>query len=275
MKIQIQKELMIFLKISLIILIVAGCSRYDYSIHKPKVRYKPSYSALSKILNENRGKRYCWAEEGPRAFDCSGLTYYAYGSMGIEIPRVAYKQFQKGTPIPKDQLQYGDLVFFDTKKHFTGTPTHVGIYIGNGMFEHASQAKGKVTISSLNSPYFKRRYLGARRYLFVKNNYIAKTYPTKKFNPISSTKSYTSSSYKKSNIKRNYYIDMGEASKVPISKLQQLVLAGFNYRVVYSRVDGSLKKRVLIGPFPSLKDAKRALQAKKRIFGKDVLIVKV
>ncbi len=145
-------------------LILSGCaSKYDYTIHKPKVLYKPSLSALDKLNRRNLGKRYVWAEEGPYCFDCSGLTYFTYGTMGIEIPRVAREQFRVGTPVPKSQLKKGDLVFFDTGKYFTGRVTHVGIYIGNGKFEHASTSKRGVVISSLNNPYYKRRYLGARR----------------------------------------------------------------------------------------------------------------
>ncbi len=161
------------------LLLIAGiffsaCSikhHYDYTIHKPKVLYKPSLSALEKLNRRNLGKRYVWAEEGPYCFDCSGLTYYTYGSMGITIPRVAREQYKVGIPVSKDELQKGDLVFFDTGKYFTGRATHVGIYIGNGKFEHASTTKGRVVISSLNSPYFSRRYLGARRIYQFQNSY--------------------------------------------------------------------------------------------------------
>ena len=158
---------MIYLKISAFLValfIFSGCSRYDYTIHKPKVLYKPSVKALDKINRRNLGKRYVWAEEGPYCYDCSGLTYFTYGTMGIEIPRVAREQFKKGIPVSKSELQKGDLVFFDTSKYFRGKVTHVGIYLGNGKFEHASSSKKRVVISSLNNPYYKRRYLGARRY---------------------------------------------------------------------------------------------------------------
>jgi len=144
-------------------LLISGCgSSYDYSIHKPKVRYKPSLKSLDRLNKINMGKRYVWAEEGPYCFDCSGFTYFTYGSMGIELPRVAKEQFKKGTPISKSELQKGDLVFFGNKR--TGVATHVGIYIGNGKFEHASTAKKRVVVSSLNKPYYKKHYLGARRY---------------------------------------------------------------------------------------------------------------
>jgi len=177
---------MTYLKISFLAFLsiyLIGCSRYDYTVHKPKVIYKPSLKALDKLNKRNLGKRYIWAEEGPYCFDCSGLTYFTYGSMGIEIPRVAREQFRKGIPISKDELKKGDLVFFDTSRYFTGKVTHVGIYLGNGKFEHASSSKKRVIVSSLNNPYFKRRYLGARR-VYNFNNFEFKT-PTNKM-PINS-----------------------------------------------------------------------------------------
>jgi hypothetical protein len=166
---------MTYLKISLIAIlafIISGCAtgKYDYTIHKPRVLYKPSLKALDKLNRRNLGKKYVWAEEGPYCYDCSGLTYFTYGSMGIEIPRVAREQFKYGTPVAKSELKKGDLVFFDTGRYFTGKVTHVGIYLGNGKFEHASSSKKRVIISSLNNPYYMRRYLGARR-VYSFNNY--------------------------------------------------------------------------------------------------------
>ncbi len=88
--------------------------------------------------------------------------------MGIKLPRVARDQFKKGIPISKSELQKRDLVFFGNRSR--GVATHVGIYIGNGKFEHASTAKKRVVVSSLNKPYYKKHYLGARRYYNFYNN---------------------------------------------------------------------------------------------------------
>ncbi|WP_200335682.1 C40 family peptidase [Thiocystis violacea] len=150
-----------------LVLMVAGCAtKYDYTIHKPKVVYQePSQQALSKSLRKTLGKKYVWAEEGPKAFDCSGLTYYSFGRMNLEIPRVSRDQAKEGVEVPLDALQYGDLVFFDTGEHFTGTVTHVGVYIGDEKFQHASSRNGRVMISSLNDSDYATRLLMARRYL--------------------------------------------------------------------------------------------------------------
>ncbi len=95
----------------------------------------------------------------PRAFDCSGYTMSVYASHGIKLPRTADVQFNVGQPVPRGQEQPGDLVFFET---YLPGPSHVGIYLGNGQFIHASSSRG-VTITPLNGYYFGPRYLGAKR----------------------------------------------------------------------------------------------------------------
>jgi cell wall-associated NlpC family hydrolase len=85
--------------------------------------------------------------------------------MNLEIPRVSRDQAKGGLEVPRHALQYGDLVFFDTRENFTGTVTHVGVYIGDGQFQHASLSNGKVLISSLNDSDYARRFITARRYL--------------------------------------------------------------------------------------------------------------
>jgi cell wall-associated NlpC family hydrolase len=80
-------------------------------------------------------------------------------ALNKKLPRSALEQYHSGTPVPKTSLQFGDLVFFNT----TGArPSHVGIYIEDDLFVHASVVSG-VTISSLESTYYKNRFVGARR----------------------------------------------------------------------------------------------------------------
>lgn len=149
------------------VLVVAGCAttKYDYTIHKPKVVYQqPSKHALSKSLRKTLGKKYVWAEEGPKAFDCSGLTYYSFGRMNLEIPRVSRDQAKAGVEVPRNALQYGDLVFFDTSDNFAGTVNHVGVYVGDARFQHASSRSGGVVVSSLHDSPYSEGYITARRF---------------------------------------------------------------------------------------------------------------
>ncbi len=138
----------------------------NYGIKKPKVVYKANRKNLGKMVKKLNGSPYVWAEEGPKNFDCSGYTYYMYGSMGIELPRVARAQAKVGRYIKPTELQYGDLIFFDTTKKRNGKITHVGMYLGDGWFTHASTTEYEVVYSNLRtSKYYKKRLRICRRYL--------------------------------------------------------------------------------------------------------------
>jgi len=116
------------------------------------------------LAKQKLGKRYVWGATGQRnTFDCSGFTTYVCQKNGIKLPRRAIQQSKVGKPVKRSELKPGDLVFFDTSKHRRGYVNHVGIYIGNGKFIHASSAKKKVIITSLNKPFYSQRFKGARR----------------------------------------------------------------------------------------------------------------
>ena len=107
------------------------------------------------------GRPYVWGAEGPGAFDCSGLTQYAYRKVGMELPRRAIHQSQIGFPAGR-RLQRGDLLFFasDSRRSLV---THVGIYAGGGMMIDASQRHGRVRRDTLNQAYWAERFMFARR----------------------------------------------------------------------------------------------------------------
>ena len=108
------------------------------------------------------GVPYLWGGTSPKGFDCSGLVQYAFKAHGINLPRTSKEQWTVGKQISKSQLQPGDLVFF-ANTYTTGV-SHVGIYVGDNQFIHASSSKG-VMISSLSNSYWAAHYHGCRRVL--------------------------------------------------------------------------------------------------------------
>ncbi len=107
------------------------------------------------------GVPYVFGGTSPYGFDCSGYVQYVFAKSGISLPRTADVQYEVGTPISTTDLVTGDLVFFST---YTYGASHVGIYVGDGQFIHASSSRG-VTIDSLGSSYWSSHYIGARRIL--------------------------------------------------------------------------------------------------------------
>ena len=107
------------------------------------------------------GVPYVFGGTSPYGFDCSGYVQFVFAQAGISLPRTADAQYEVGTPISTADLIPGDAVFFTT---YTYGASHVGIYIGEGNFIHASSSRG-VTISSLSSSYYSTHYIGARRML--------------------------------------------------------------------------------------------------------------
>ncbi len=138
----------------------------NYDIIKPEKTCSPNRNNIQELLYSYLGKPYVWAEEGPYAFDCSGLTYNIYGSMGIEIPRVAREQAKMGKQVKFQNLYYGDLIFFGSPNKRSKTINHVGIYLGDGWFAHASSKDRKVTVSHFDKePIYLKRMKVCKRYL--------------------------------------------------------------------------------------------------------------
>ena len=113
------------------------------------------YSGVVAIAMRYLGVPYVWGGASPSGFDCSGLTMYVYAQVGVSLPHNAAMQYGYGSPVSRENLQPGDLVFFDGLGH-------MGMYIGGGQFIHAPHTGDVVKISTLTG-WYADTYVGARR----------------------------------------------------------------------------------------------------------------
>ena len=116
------------------------------------------YGGVVGIAMQYLGVPYAWGGASPSGFDCSGFVMYVFSQVGVSLPHNAAAQYGYGVAVSSDQLQPGDLVFFDGLGH-------VGIYIGGGQFVHSPHSGDVVKISSLGDSWYASTYVGARRIL--------------------------------------------------------------------------------------------------------------
>lgn len=137
------------------------------------------FSGIVETATDYLGVPYRFGGTTLAGIDCSAYVQMVYRYFSIELPRTAREQFKAGMRVSsKKELEIGDLIFFRTYAKF---PSHVGIYIGGGNMIHASSRNKKVTVSSINDPYYVKRYIGAVR--------LPETPPvisTEEFSPVSS-----------------------------------------------------------------------------------------
>ncbi len=132
---------------------------------QPSSRESSNLTGIDKVLKiafSFKGVPYRYGGQSPKGFDCSGFTSYVFkAGAGISLPRSSQGQAKIGTAVSKDNLAPGDLVYFHTYRKGV---SHVGVYVGNGNFIHASRSKG-ITVTNLSDSFYGPRYLGARRIL--------------------------------------------------------------------------------------------------------------
>ncbi|MCM3743928.1 C40 family peptidase [Sporosarcina luteola] len=115
---------------------------------------------ISETATSLKGIRYVYGGTSKSGFDCSGFVQFVFKQHGINLSRTSSGMYATGTKVAKSDLTVGDLVFFNTGGKGV---SHVGIYIGDGKFAHASSSKG-VKVDKLNDPhYWGKRYVGAKR----------------------------------------------------------------------------------------------------------------
>lgn len=113
----------------------------------------PAHGSVVTYVKSRLGLPYVWAASGPRSFDCSGLTMWAYRQIGIRLPHSSRAQINVGQRVSRANIQPGDLVFFGSPIH------HVGMYVGGGMMIHAPHSGDVVKYA----PAFRGDYVGASR----------------------------------------------------------------------------------------------------------------
>jgi cell wall-associated NlpC family hydrolase len=129
---------------------------YDVQPAGAAERTPPLRSRVVAVALKYVGAPYARGGTSPAGFDCSGFVMYVYARAGRALPHSAAKQYALGSPVGRDEIEPGDIVFFDGLRHS-------GIYIGSGRIVHASKPGDVVKVSSLREAWFQRHWVGARR----------------------------------------------------------------------------------------------------------------
>lgn len=147
--------------------LLSGCAG-DIDIKSEPVTPRPvsKRNANAPVVDyalQFQGTPYSYGNASPeKGFDCSGFVKYVYDQNGIHLPRTVREMSNVLQPVPNNNIHSGDLVFFNTSGG--DFASHVGIYINSNNFIHAPSSRtGKVIVSSLNSNYWRERFIDARR----------------------------------------------------------------------------------------------------------------
>ncbi|HEU5283512.1 MAG TPA: C40 family peptidase [Burkholderiales bacterium] len=146
----------------LLALTLAGCAGAQVEPDVASVRSVPKEEAAqaADAALAQLGRPYRYGGDSPAGFDCSGLVRFSYLQVGVQVSRETRTLRTQARLIRAADLQRGDLVFFDQEgKKFS----HVGIYLGDGRFVHAPSSGGRVRTDRLDSDYWKRHFVEARR----------------------------------------------------------------------------------------------------------------
>ncbi|HEX2204433.1 MAG TPA: C40 family peptidase [Longimicrobium sp.] len=124
-----------------------------------------SRDSVVRLARAQLGRRYLFGGTSPAGFDCSGFLKYLMRAMGVDLPRTAAQQARVGTEVPRDPrlLRPGDILTFGRGNRVT----HVGVYVGDGKYIHASSGAGRIVESRLDRPqsHLVRAWYGVRRLL--------------------------------------------------------------------------------------------------------------
>lgn len=157
-KVAINRDLKAFVAIVMLVAVLLASPAYGAEVANVSRTDLAEYAASDDFL----GIPYSWGGTTTAGFDCSGFVQFIFNEFGINLPRTTYEQRYEGVEVEFENLEPGDLVFFENYEH-------VGIFIGDKQFVHASSSKG-IKISSLDEnvdegPYYVPRFCGARSIL--------------------------------------------------------------------------------------------------------------
>lgn len=147
---------------------ITGYVHGDYVVMMDDLSSSPVGTTAAAMAMSLVGCKYVYGAEGPNTFDCSGLAYYIYKQLGYTIARGSSSQYKNsGRFVPSSEIEPGDLVyFFDAKFDGSGgtlPTTHMGIYVGNGQFIHASTTSYRVQYENLWNSYYTKYIVGFKR----------------------------------------------------------------------------------------------------------------
>ena len=184
-----------------------------------------------------------------------------------------------GNEIKMHELVYGDLIFFDTDKNPKGKITHVGMYLGNGWFTHASTTEYEIVYSNLNSsPYYKKRLRICRRYLPSQKDKVAMkhTKPWKAQQVIKEEPPRLMPQKVQVSAIGNYFVQVGSFSGQPSDDLlYKIKRAGYHYKIIKFPVNGKQIAKLLIGPYRNRTDAVELLTNIRAQIQKDAFIAEI
>ena len=148
--------------------LVAGCGASPTVAQAPHASAPAVYGGArpattgeraASIALDQVGVPYRYGGTGPRGFDCSGLVQFAYDGAGVSVPRTTRQLWSAATTVDDDEMRVGDLLFFS----ISGKMSHVGMYVGDGRFVHAPQSGRRVSVASLEAPFYRSALLRAGR----------------------------------------------------------------------------------------------------------------
>ena len=139
---------------------LVGCA--SQSVQAPAHGASQAYNSADQaaaVALQQVGTPYRYGGSSPQGFDCSGLIYYSYSRVGKHVPRTTGALWSGTQPVPKGQMQVGDVLFFRVE----GKMSHVGMYIGDDQFVHAPASGRTVSVASLQSGFYRKAFIRAGR----------------------------------------------------------------------------------------------------------------